>query len=92
MWLGSNNTRLLESGATTTKKQRGRSLQKDREMGEKTRVDDETLRPITKQVLIWNYGWEQPIFIHVTQKGRHMENMAEIVAKTQTTHLAKLLL
>ena len=48
-------------------------------MGEKTRVTDETLRPMTKQVWIPNYGWQQPIFIDLKQNGTHMGNMAESV-------------
>ena len=67
-------------------------LQKDREIGEKSRETDGTLRPMTKQVLIWNYGWWQPIFIDLKQKGTDLENMVESVTETQTTHLTKILL
>ena len=92
VWLGSNDIRLLESGATITKNQKERSLKKDRDMGEKSRATDGTLRPMTKQGLIWNYGWWQPIFIDMKQKGIDLENMGESLVETQTTYSTKLFL
>jgi len=42
----------LESGASTTKNQRGRSLQKYREMGKTPRATDGSPRSMTKQVVM----------------------------------------
>jgi len=50
--LGSSDTKLLENGVATTKIQRGRSLQKYREMGETPRETNGTLRLMKKQVVI----------------------------------------
>ena len=50
--MGSSNTKQLESGATTKKNQRGRLLQKDREMGETPMETNVTLRKMKKQGLI----------------------------------------
>lgn len=65
-----------------TKNQRGRPLQKDREMGVKPRATDGTLRPMTKQDLVWNSGWKQPIFEDLKQKGTNLENMAKSATET----------
>ena len=92
VWLGSSDTKMLESSDATAKNQRGRSLQKDREMGVTPRATDGTLKPMTKQVLIWNHGWKQPIFGDLKEKGINLENMVESAAETQTSCSAKLLL
>ena len=92
MWLGWNDTRVLESGVATTKNQRGGSLQKDRDMGVNPRATDGTLKPMIKQGSIWNHVCKQPIFGDLKEKGTDLENMAESARETQTSYSAKLLL
>lgn len=77
VWLGSSDTKLLESGVVTKKNQRGKSLQKDREMGETPKATDGTLRPMTKQIVMWNSEWWQPIFTYLEHKDTDMENVVE---------------
>lgn len=82
VWLGSNETMLLESGVVIAKNQRGKSLQKDREMGVKSKATNGTTRQKTQKSLRWNFGWKKPIFEYMKQNGTDMENMVESTVET----------
>ena len=61
-------------------------------MGVNPRATDGTLRPMTKQGLISNHGWKQPIFGDLKEKGTDVENMAESAGGTPTSYSGKFLL
>lgn len=89
--MGENDTMLLESGAGI-EKNRGKLLQKDREMGVNPREYSVTLKKMTKQGLGRNFGWKQSIYKDLKKEGTNMENMVEGSAKTQNFYSTKLLL